>query len=155
MPPSNRRVVPPRGSGGRGPGGTWSGSSHWSPYDRRERVWPKILLVALVVIVLIGGSVLVADRLAGLGVRDRIDGDDGAGGVAGSPTAVDNPAGANFTPSINTPVPLGTASPVIEGSPTPVPLGEIETAKDVAEAYAEVWSALNYGQLYDLLSFNA
>jgi hypothetical protein len=166
MPPSNRRVAPPRNPSGRGPGGTWTGSSHWSPYDRHERVWPKILLVAVIVLVLIGGSVVVADRLGNLGVRDRIGGDD-TGAVAGSPTSTrsqESPAAASFTPSINTPgvpgvpaAPAGSmaASPTIEGTATPVPIGEIQTAKDVAEAYAEVWSALSYGQLYDLLSSNA
>src|SRR4051812_14894653 len=84
---SGRRVNRPTPSRyGRGPGGTWTGSSHWSPYGRRERVWPKVLLVVSVVGILIFGSVLVADRLAGLGVANRMDNIGNADVPSSSPT---------------------------------------------------------------------
>lgn len=158
---SGRRVSQPRSREGRGPGGTWSGSSQWSPYDRRDRVWPKILLVVAVVGVLIFGSILVADRLAHLGVADRIGDIGNADEGAGTPTAVRGTAAtgsSSGTPTIDpssSGVGLGSPTAIVTGSPTPVDVGEIETARDVAEAYAEVWSAGSYGQLYDLLSGTA
>ncbi|MEX1158198.1 MAG: penicillin-binding transpeptidase domain-containing protein, partial [Thermomicrobiales bacterium] len=154
---SNRRV---NRSGnnrrGYGPGGSWSGSSSWSPYERRERLWPKVLLIVSVVGVLIFGSILVASRLTGLDVGGD---DDNNQGAAGSPTAGDAPTAqqAAASPLSETPV-VAAPDPnaTIVASPTTVvDIGEVTKARDVAEAYAKVWSAGNYDQLYDLLSSNA
>lgn len=115
-----------------------------------------MLLVVSVVGILIFGSILVADRLAGLGVADRLDNiGDADTGATGSPTA----ATVQATDSDGTPE--GTRpgeSPVtVIASPTPLPVdvGDIEAPKDVAEAYAKVWSNGNYDQLYDLISSTA
>ena len=148
---SRRRVSQPRRSSGRGPGGTWSGSSHWSPYQKRGALLPRILLVAGVVVVLLAGSVLVASRFTDLGAGDDTPGGTAVPGVAlsGSPTPTAKPAGA-----LGTPV---AGSPVI-GSPTAtvtVQVGDLRSPQDVAKAYAEVWTAQNFDQLYDLLSSNA
>jgi penicillin-binding protein 2 len=117
-----------------------------------------VLLVVSVVGILIFGSVLVADRLAGLGVADRLDGiGDADSGAVASPSSSpdDNQAGqgpdGDGTPEENEP----GASPVtVIASPTPLPVdvGDIESPKDIAEAYAKVWSNGNYDQLYDLIS---
>ena len=123
---------------------------------------------------LIFGSVLVADRLAGFNVADEIggigesngDGDTaaavgtpGSEGVAvASPSSDDGDGDGNgdeaSTPTENQP----SASPLtVTASPTamPVDLGDVDNAKETAEAYAEVWSNGNYDQLYDLLSSQA
>ncbi|HYI15282.1 MAG TPA: penicillin-binding protein 2 [Thermomicrobiales bacterium] len=148
-PANNRR--------GYGPGGGWSGSSNWSPYDRRERLWPKVLLVVSVVGVLIFGSILVASRLTGLNVSDAVGGDDGDNvGAVASPTGETTPTGdqtpgstISETPVVAAPNPDATIVP----SPTAVvDVGEVTRPRDVAEAYAKVWAAGNYDQLYDLLS---
>ncbi len=154
---SNRRVNR-QGNNRRsyGPGGAWSGSSNWSPYDRRERLWPKVLLIVSVVGVLIFGSVLVASRLTGLNVSDAVGGDDDNQAAVASPTGDTTPttqqaAGspASQTPVLDVPDPNAT----VVASPTAVvDVGEVTAAKDVAEAYAKIWSAGNYNQLYDLLS---
>ena len=120
-----------------------------------------MLLVVSIVGVLIFGSILVADRLAGLGVADRLDtiGDADSGAVA-SPTAEaaagteheqGQVADGDGTPEGN----KAGASPVtVSASPTPLPVdvGDIDSPKDIAEAYAKVWSNGNYDQLYDLIS---
>ena len=144
---------------GYGPGGNWSGSSSWSPYERRERLWPKVLLVVSVVGVLIFGSVLVASRLTGLNVSDTVGGDDTNQGAVGSPVGDATPTAqqAAGSPISQTPV-VAAPDPdaTIVASPTAVvDVGEVRAAKDVAEAYAKVWSAGNYDQLYDLLSRDA
>jgi penicillin-binding protein 2 len=139
---------------GRGSGGQWTGSSNWSPYGRRESIWPKILLVVAVVGVLLFGSILVADRFAGLGVADSGD-DDGDIGAAGSPTATWVPSAVTGSSVTGSPVTGSPAAGTPTASPTPVDIGEVETAKDVAEGYVKVWSAGNYEQLYDLLSSTA
>jgi penicillin-binding protein 2 len=148
---TGRRVSPPRSRAGRGPGGSWSGTStHWSPYGRRERVWPKILLVVAVVGVLVFGSVLVAARLADLN-------DDGDGASANQPAASPSAPSSATSPAVSGSPAGGLPTGTITASPTstPVNVGEIETAKDVAEAYTKVWNAGNYDQLYDLLSSEA
>lgn len=154
---SNRRVNrTPNHRRGFGPGGAWSGSSSWSPYERRERLWPKVLLVVSVVGVLIFGSVLVASRLTGMNVGDAVGGGDDDQGAIGSPVGTGTPAPQQAagspiseTPVISAPDPNAT----IVASPTAVvDVGEVTKPKDVAEAFAKVWSAGNYDQLYDLLS---
>ena len=109
--------------------------------------------MAGVIVVLLLGSVLVASRLSGLG-NSSGSGNNSAGGTpvaVGSPSPAPTPRPAG---SVASPV---AGSPVI-GSPTAtvtVQVGQLRSAKDVAEAYVQVWSAGNYDQLYDLISSNA
>ncbi len=116
-----------------------------------------MLLVVSVVGVLIFGSILVASRLTGLDVSDAVGGDgDNNQGAVGSPTGESTPTAGQAsgtqiseTPVVAAPDPHAT----IVASPTAVVnVGEVTAPKDVAEAYAKVWSAGNYNQLYDLLS---
>lgn len=148
----------PRNSGGIG-----SGSSSWSPYGRRERLWPKILLVGAIIGVLITGSILVATRLS----DDEGDSDGQAvvvdtdatptntaetEAVQASPTAE---AGTNETPSVPAPAVDVTATPEPEPTPTEPDPGKLGTAKGVAETYVEMWSSRAYDQMYELLSSGA
>ncbi|HUG16087.1 MAG TPA: penicillin-binding protein 2 [Thermomicrobiales bacterium] len=151
-----RRVSTPRPTTGRGPGGNWSGSSQWSPYQRRDKLWPRILLMVSVVGVLIFGSVLVASRLAGGGEDDEDGTPNPAAVVTGTAEAIASPTGSDGTPETGiTPrtEPTGDATP--RPTNTPVDVGEINTARDIADAYAEVWSNGNYDQLYGLLGRDA
>jgi len=121
-----------------------------------------VLLVVSVVGVLIFGSILVASRLTGLNVSDAVGGDDDNQAAVGSPVAGATPTAtpaeqAAGSPVSQTPV-VAVPNPnaTIVASPTAVvDVGAVTAAKDVAEAYAKVWSAGNYNQLYDLLSRDA
>ena len=121
-----------------------------------------MLLVVSVVGVLIFGSILVASRLTGLNVSDAVGGDDDNQAAVGSPVAGATPTAtpaeqAAGSPVSQTPV-VAVPNPnaTIVTSPTAVvDVGAVTAAKDVAEAYAKVWSAGNYNQLYDLLSRDA
>jgi penicillin-binding protein 2 len=129
-------------------------------------MWPRILLVVAVIGILVFGSVLVADRLTGAGVTDRL-GDIGNHSAA-SPTAAGTPASAGVaSPVAGTPDGAGsgltpviggvaaTATPGAAGATPTVDVGPLETAKDIAEAYAAVWSAGDYDQMYNLLGADA
>lgn len=122
-----------------------------------------MLLIVSVVGVLIFGSVLVADRLTGQGAGD--DGTPSPEAVAtGTPvstadgqstpdpaaTPTEGQAGVGITPRTE---PTGSVTPA--PTSTPVDVGEIRSAKDVAEAFAEVWSAGEYSRLYDMLGQEA
>lgn len=158
------------GSGGAGGAGGPGGPPGWVPYGqpRRERVWPRLLLVTGVIAVLIAGSVLIARGLAGM------NGDDDDGTLAGNGTpAATAPSSANGTPGADTGSAEGdgTAEPGADGSPgtggiptgtitaqptpTAIDLGSSSTPKHTAENWAEVWSNGNYDQLYDLLTTEA
>lgn len=153
----------PRGSSGIG-----SGSSGWSPYGRRERLWPKFLLVGAIIGVLLTGSFLVASRFS---TDAEDDGDQPAAVVdsgatptntAGTdddePTATpetDGNAAAGATPSIPPPAVAVTPTPEPEPTVTPPDPGELGTAKGVASAYVEMWSSLAYVQMYELLTDEA
>ena len=136
---SNRHV----GSGrsyhsGRGSDGNWTGSStQFSPYGRRDKLWPKVLLVVAVVGVLIFGSFLVAQRLTGL--NDGSPTSD-VGAATGSPTV---------SPGVGIGVASPEGSPSVQASPTLPPEA---SARDVAKAYLDAWSGLDYNRMYDLLS---
>ena len=148
---------------GGGSGGGWSGSSHWSPYQRRQPLWPKILLIALILIVVIGGSIAIAGAL---GSRDGEDEDPAAvvatttnTAAAASETA--SPTTADEEPTdtgeVAAPSPATDGTPTVEATPSPTPVdpNSLDTPKKVAEAFARIWSAGSYDQLYDLLSANA
>ena len=162
------------GAGGGNRGGS-GGPPGWVPYGqpRRERIWPRLLLVLGVIVVLIAGSVLIARGLAGM------NGDDDDGTVAGNGTPVATASssassasstnGTDGTPG--TDEGDGTADPGPEGSPgaggiptgtitvqptpTAIDLGSGTKPKDTAENWATVWSNGNYDQLYDLLTAEA
>ena len=141
---SNRRVGASRPyHSGRGSDGNWTGSSeNFSPYGRRDKLWPKVLLVAAVVGVLIFGSFIVAQRLTGL--------DDEP------PTAVPGVAGGSpeATPSADAVVAASPeGSPSAEASPTEVP--PEASAREVAKAYLDAWNGFDYNRMYDLLSGEA
>lgn len=146
-------------------GSGWSGASDWSPYGRRERLWPKILLVAVILVVVLGGSVFVAGALS-----DDDEPNEPAGVVADdtptegeSPTATaendadDESEGDATESSESAPSPAVDQTPTPEPSITPTPQDPdaLNTAKDIAEAYAEIWSTGAYDQLYELLSEEA
>lgn len=158
---SRSRDLPPSATGrkvsGRGGQKGWSGSSHWSPYEsEQDRLWPKLLIVGVILTVVIGGSILVASALGG-------EGDDGdtpavaAGDATATPTepstseaTEEGAVGAEQT----APAPVDGPTPTAEPSPSPTPHDEaaIDTPKEVAEAYAETWSSLAYDQMYEMLS---
>lgn len=91
---------------------------------------------------------LVAARLGNLGADDQAN--------AGAPTETASSATSVATQPGATPTERegegAAASPTPGPSPTPVDVGEVGTAKQAAEAFAEVWSAGNFDQLYDLIS---
>ncbi len=146
----------------------WSGSSSWSPYGGRERLWPKFLLIGIVLVVIIGGSVLVAGALGG----DDDNGDAGAGeptseaaAVAGTETpdagdgstATEAPTEGADSGLPTAPLPPGvpTSTPEPTPSPTPVPPGLLTAPKRVAEIYVDAWSAGAYAQMYELITASA
>ena len=146
-----------------------SGSSNWSPYGGRERLWPKILLITAIIGILITGSILVATRLS-----DEDNGENGAAVVDASPTPTstteaddgdpsptvdDSDAGdsddAAATPSLPAPAVGETPTPVARPTATPPDPGQLGTALGVAETYVEMWSSKSYDQMYDLISDDA
>lgn len=158
---SRRRVVPPRRqSGGRGPGGTWrGGSANYSPYQQRKPVWPKLALIAVLLIAIIGGSVVVASVLSE-------DNDEEPSVAAASTPTEDAAAGQNSTPtteetatapttdgsSVPPPAAGETATPAKTPTPTPPDPSSLTSPKKVADTYAQIWSAGAYDQLYELIS---
>lgn len=161
-PPSagGRQVSRPRNGGGIG-----SGSSGWSPYGGRERLWPKILLVTAIIGVLITGSILVATQLT-----DDEGQDDGIAGVVDTsptPTTSDDEDAADpspttdegnddddaaASPSLPPPAVDETPTPEPEPTATPPDPGRLGTARGVAETYVEMWSSRSYDQMYELIS---
>ncbi len=145
----------PRGSGGIG-----SGSSSWSPYGGRERLWPKFLLVGAIIAVLLTGSVLIASRFSA-----DDDADQSAAVVDADTTPTTSSEGATETSdqgdvagaTVSVPAPAVDVTPTPEPEPTATPPnpGELGTAKGVASAYAEMWSSLAYDQMYELLTNEA
>jgi penicillin-binding protein 2 len=118
--------------------------------------------VGLIILVVLGGSVIVANALADRGQNDAA--------VADATATRDTPAAPSATgeesPSATTddggedsgaPSPASNETPTPDTPPTPTPPdpASLTTAKDVAETYAEVWSSGAYDQLYELLSDTA
>ena len=138
----NRRVGTSRPyHQGRDSSGNWTGSSaQFSPYGRRDKLWPKILLVASVVGVLIFGSFIVAQRLTGL---DDETPTAEQGVAAASPEATGEGEAEGIVASPE-------SSPGGEASPTPLPAEA--PARDVAQAYLDAWNGADYNRMYDLLS---
>ena len=148
----------------RGGSGAGSGSSSWSPYGRRERLWPKLLLVGAIIGVLLTGSFLVASRFS-------TDAEDDGGQPAAvvdvdatptntaeaddnesTATPEDDSNAAGATPSVPPPAVDVTPTPEPEPTATPPDPGELGTAKGVASTYVEMWSSLAYDQMYELLT---
>ncbi|CAN5589263.1 N/A [soil metagenome] len=169
---SQSRQVPPSATGrkvGRRPRARraeWSGSSKWSPYNRQDRLWPKFLLIGVVLVIIIGGSVFVASALS-----DRNNDDDGdsadvpavAVGTAtepseasgaDDPTEADTEAGDGL-PTAPLPPGVATATPQPTPSPTPLPPGLLTAPKRVAEIYVDAWSAGAYAQMYEIITASA
>lgn len=165
MPPSatGRKIGGPR----RARRTEWSGSSRWSPYGRQERLWPKFLLIGIVLVIIIGGSVFVAGALGGDDDNDAaggeptnesavVTGTESSEPAAGdSETATATETAENGLPTAPLPpgVPTATAEPT--PSPTPVPPGLLTAPKRVAEIYADAWSAGAYAQMYELITSGA
>jgi penicillin-binding protein 2 len=117
-------------------------------------------LIVSVVGILIFGSVLMASRLTGRGADDGNGEPNPVAAATGTPRgtaeAVVAATPADATPAVGiTPrtEPTGEATP--GATSTPVQVGPIDTAKDIAEAYAEVWSSGDYEQMYSMLSRDA
>ncbi len=140
----------------------WSGGSSWSPYGRRERIWPKILLVGVILVVILGGSIFVAGALGGDG--DEEGGQDD-GQVAVVETSTSQPAGAATASATENsdsilptaPLPPGVATPTAAptATPTAIPAGLLTAPKRTAEIYVEAWSHGAYSQMYDLITNSA
>lgn len=132
----------------------WSGSSRWSPYGRRERVWPKILLVGLILVIIIGGSIFVAGAL---GDDDDDDGEqavvvetatEDTGAAVPSETEAENDGLPAAPPPPGEPTATAEPTP----TPTPIPPGLLSAPKRAAEVYVEAWSHGAYNQMYDLIT---
>lgn len=145
-----------------GGNGNWSGSSQWSPYGRQP-IWPKLLLVGLILVVVIGGSVAIAAALgrnddpppqnAALATASNTA--EAAGSTASATTAESTEPAATNEVAAPSPATDGTATLAPSPTPTPVDPNSLTSPKTVAETYVRVWSTGSYEQLYDLLSANS
>ena len=136
-------------------------------------MWPKVLLVAAVIGVLITGSILVATRLSnedpgnenGQAVVDTNATPTSTVETAGteepedesdpSPTTEDEDDEADATPSLPPPAVDQTPTPAPDPTSTPPDPERLANARGVAETYVEMWSSRSYDQMYELISSDA
>ncbi|MEZ4568835.1 MAG: penicillin-binding protein 2 [Thermomicrobiales bacterium] len=120
-------------------------------------------MIGIVLVIIIGGSVLIAQALS--------DGENDDGEPTSEPAAVvgtetSEPAVAETSTATEAesgsglptaPLPPGVATPTPEPSPTatPLPPGLLTAPKRVAEIYVDAWSAGAYAQMYELITASA
>lgn len=155
---TGRKVGPPS----RARRANWTGSSQWSPYTPQERLWPKFLLIGVILLVVLGGSIFVAGALG----EDDDGGDPTEDPALAAATGTSVEGGADNATATSdedgdglptAPLPPGVATPTAEPTttPTPVPPGLLSAPKRAAEVYVEAWSAGAYNQMYDLITASA
>lgn len=126
---------------------------YYSPYSSRTRppLWPKFLIVALVLAVVSSGGWLFWS-LRSTGAPPA------RSGVTGTASAVTGATPAGTTPAAGTATgatPAATAIPPAANGTVPVGANALATAKSAVDTYVQAWNAADYQTMYRVITARA